>query len=522
MKRSLFLAFFAFLPTPATAQPLALLPNELHWFTRSPQEPVDRKELNVLLGRDARKETREPWKDEILVVGWAGFGDADLKDVVRMTKLTHLWLRQSGVPENKGRFRISPTGWSRLRELRDLRVLGISDADLDDASLAEIGKLTNLTALYLDCKGSDGSVRKLADLKKLVHLWLNVRGARLTDDCARDIAAFAELKDLVVANSAITDAGVKELRTIPNLRSLEIGSSGLTDAAFKEVAAMKRMVAVALVSPRITQDGVDDLWQARPDLLMINGAGIPPGPESTWTIEQDFLNPGPGMFGAANEVELARLTDRAAGLRRLAIGWPGMTGAAMKDVAKIKRLTHLHVAQAIEVGPGGQKREVKIDAGGWKRLSELAKLRVLIVKDLPLDADSFAEIGKLTELRTLRLSGTNGIDDAVRKLAGLEKLTGLDLSGSRLTDAGLKDLMRCKNLRYLSLSETGVTDEGVKQLAALPLLSHLYLDGLKISDASARRLARIKSLRFVSLSGATLTDVGLRALNEHTMLSVRR
>src|SRR5262249_3710328 len=147
-------------------------------------------------------------------------------------------------------------------------------------------------------------------------------------------------------------------------------------------AAMKRMVAVALVSPRISPDGVDDLWQARPDLLMINGAGAPPGPESLWTIEQDFLNPGPGMFGAENEVQLARLTDRAAGLRRIAIGWPGMTGAAMKDVVQIKRLTHLHVRQAIEVGPGGQKREVKIDAGGWKRLAELPKLRVLIIKDL--------------------------------------------------------------------------------------------------------------------------------------------
>src|SRR5262249_34559945 len=149
--------------------------------------------------------------------------------------------------------------------------LGISDAELDDASLAEIGKLTSLTALYLDCRGSEAGVRKLADLKKLVHLFLNVRGARLTDDYAVDIAGFAELKDLVVANSTISDVGVQVLRKVPNLRSLEIGSSGLTDAAFKEVAAMKRMVAVALVSPHITQDGIDDLWQARPDLLMING-----------------------------------------------------------------------------------------------------------------------------------------------------------------------------------------------------------------------------------------------------------
>lgn len=262
------------LPASAGAQPNVLLPNELFWFTNgTPREPLDRKALADLLIPNPKRDAAQPWLATCLTVGWHGFSDADLKDVVRMKKLTHLWIRQSTESAKRGNSYLTAAGWRQLRQLPDLRVLGISDAALSEDSFAEIGKLTELTTLYLDCKGSNAGLAKLSNLKKLVHVSICVDGAQPSDACAKTIAEFTELKDLSMAHATISDAGVKELARLPNLRSLGLGSNNITNAGLMEVAAMKRMVAVNFASPKVTPDGIDKLWQARPDLLMINGAG---------------------------------------------------------------------------------------------------------------------------------------------------------------------------------------------------------------------------------------------------------
>ncbi len=373
-------------------------------------------------------------------------------------------------------------------------------------------QLTELTTLSLDCKGSNAGLEKLRNLKKLVHVSVCINGAEPTDAWAKAIADFTDLKDLGIANSTISDAGVKELARLPNLRSLGIGSNNITDAGLLEVAAMKRMVAVNFPSPRVTQDGIDELWKARPDLLMINGAGMPPGPDSFWTIERDFYGPYGGMFPVPDEKKLGELIGTYPTWRAVSIGWPGMSGAVMNDVIRLKRLTHLSVAQAIQSGPNGQRLEVNIDANGWKRLSALERLRCLGVSDLTLDADALAEIGKLKELRTLRLTRSKATDAGLRHLANLKKLTGLALAGTELTDAGLQELAQFNNLHFLSLSETRITDDGLKHLAGLPKLGWLFLDGTAVSNAGLKHLAQIKNLRLVSLLGTKVTDAGLKTL----------
>jgi Leucine-rich repeat (LRR) protein len=517
MKRfSLMLALttlLASLPASTEAQPSVLLPNELFWFTHGMRrEPVDRKGLADLLVPNPKRDAAQPWLATTLIVGWHGFSDADIRDVVRMKKLTHLWICQSMETAKRGNVYLTAAGWSQLRQLPDLRVLGISDAALSEESFAEIGKLTKLTTLYLDCKGSNAGIDKLRNLKKLIHVSLCVNGAQPSDAHARAIAEFTDLQDLGIAHATISDAGVKELARLPNLRSLGIGSDNITDAGLLEVSAMKKMVAVNFPSPRVTQDGIDELWKARPDLLMINGAGMPPGPDSFWTMERDFYGPYSGMYSAADDKTMGELIGKYPTLRAVSIGWPGMSGAVMKDVIRLKRLTHLYVQQAIQSGPNGQRLEVKIDASGWKRLAVLDRLRCLVVSEQDVDADSLAAIGKLKELRTLRLPRSKATDAGLRHLANLKKLTGLDLAGTQLTDAGLQGLGQFNNLHFLSLSETRITDDGLKHLAGLPKLNVLYLDGTAVSNAGLKHLTQVKNLRVVSLLGTKVTDSGLKTL----------
>lgn len=512
MKRYLLPALLFCVPISASAQPASLTPNELFWFTQGTRpEAVDRQRLGELLTLDPQKAADQRWLVELLAVGWPDFSDADMKTVVGMKKLTHLWIRKPNDNERRGDFKLTAAGWRELQNLKNLRVLGISDCELDDDSFAEIGKLTALDTIFLDCKGPEGCVKKLMNLKKLVHVSINVPGSKPGDDIAADLAKMTELKDLSVGYATISDDGVKALAKLPSLRSLALNSPNITDAGFLAVAKMKRMTAVSLASDKITQDGIDEAWKAKPDMLMVNGAGKPPGPDSLWTMQIDFFGPYGGMFGPANNKELANLIDRMPRLRRLSIGWPGMKGAVMKDVTQFKGLTHLYVTQDLLDGPENLK--VKFETKDWKRVSELPKLHMLAVNGMTLDADVCAVIGKLRELRTLRLIRCKG-DVSVRHFADLKKLTGLELSGAQLTDAGLKQLGSFENLHYLSLAENRLTDDGLKHLASFPKLGFVNLDGNKITDAGLKHLTRMNRLWNVSLAGTAITDEGLKVLAE--------
>lgn len=503
---SLILTTALLLCSSASAQPNVLLPNELHWFTRGmSSEPKDKQGLAELLALDAKRKTDQPWLAELLVVGWAGFGDADMKDVARMTQLTHLWLRQS----RHAPFEVTAAGWRELGRLQNLRVLGVSDALLDDDACAEIGKLTNLTTIYLHCKGSNVGVKKLMKLKKLVHVSLVVQGATPGDDLAEDLAGLTELRDLGIAHATISDAGVKKLAALPKLRSLGIRSANLTDAGLLEVAAMKSMVAVNFASSKVTQDGIDELWKKRPDLLMVNDAGKPPGPDSPIIMPFDFFGPYGGMASPDNDKELAALFDRQPKLRRLSIGWLGLNGAVMKDVAAFQSLTHLYVNEALLSGDAALK--AKMTAKDWSRLAELPRLHMLAVNRIPLDADACAEIAKATELRTLRLIRTE-TGEGIARLGNLKKLTGLELTGLKLNDAGLSKLAVFENLHYLSLAENQISDDGLKRLADYPRLHHVNLDVNKITDAGLKHLAGIKRLAHVSLRATAISDDGLKVL----------
>jgi hypothetical protein len=58
---------------------------------------------------------------------------------------------------------------------------------------------------------------------------------------------------------------------------------------------------------------------------MVNGGGIPPGPDSLWTMQVDYFHSGQAMPFALSEKEFAKASENPA-LKRLGIGWPYSTG----------------------------------------------------------------------------------------------------------------------------------------------------------------------------------------------------
>src|SRR5262249_35570811 len=75
-------AFLALVPATPGQQVYPKSQEDIDWITRSAEPPLDRKGLDDLLAREPNRV--------YVKVGWPGFSDADLKDVLRMKKLAYL------------------------------------------------------------------------------------------------------------------------------------------------------------------------------------------------------------------------------------------------------------------------------------------------------------------------------------------------------------------------------------------------------------------------------------------------
>jgi hypothetical protein len=75
-------------------------------------------------------------------------------------------------------------------------------------------------------------------------------------------------------------------------------------------------------------------------------------------------------------------------------------------------------------------------------------------------------------------------------LAELKNLQKLGLGGTKVTDAGLKELVGLKSLQTLDLRFTKVTDAGLKELAGLKSLQRLGLHSTKVTDAGLKELRK--------------------------------
>lgn len=79
-------------------------------------------------------------------------------------------------------------------------------------------------------------------------------------------------------------------------------------------------------------------------------------------------------------------------------------------------------------------------------------------------------------------------DIGVARVSELKKLKKLLLNGNRITSAGLKSLSKLKNLETLSLRSTAIGDAGLQHLKSLGKLRSLQLSHTKVTPAGMQRL----------------------------------
>jgi serine/threonine protein kinase/Leucine-rich repeat (LRR) protein len=121
------------------------------------------------------------------------------------------------------------------------------------------------------------------------------------------------------------------------------------------------------------------------------------------------------------------------------------------------------------------------------------------------------------EIVTIGLDGSGVKDQNLAELKATPRLVELSLADTKITDEGLKWLIKLTHLTRLDLSKTSVKS-GVAQLANLSRLTDLNLADTQVTDQAIIRLANLPKLRWLHLTNTPISDAGIKELKSITTL----
>jgi Leucine-rich repeat (LRR) protein len=144
-----------------------------------------------------------------------------------------------------------------------------------------------------------------------------------------------------------------------------------------------------------------------------------------------------------------------------------------------------------------------------ERLTDLKQLTLMNRKRIT--DDGLRHLIKLSKLEVLALNGTNIRGKGLQNVVHMQQLTGLTLDNTPLTDDALEYIGQLDNLQWLFLSNTRITDDGLKHIATLRRLEDLQLRGTSITDEGVKHLYGMTSLTRILL-GDDVSREGRAAL----------
>ncbi|MCA9631782.1 MAG: hypothetical protein KC766_29210 [Myxococcales bacterium] len=145
-----------------------------------------------------------------------------------------------------------------LKLLPALRELTIYGSTIDDAAMAELGKLTHLRSLRLPMRVSDAGVARLSGLTRLRTL--DASETKLTARSMKTIAGLQSLRELNL-NQVPAGAGVSELTKLRHLERLSLARSGVDDAGVTELARLQTLRELDLQGNPISDAALPALLQ---------------------------------------------------------------------------------------------------------------------------------------------------------------------------------------------------------------------------------------------------------------------
>ncbi len=159
------------------------------------------------------------------------FRGEGLAHLARLDNLTKLMVNSSSKSW-------SAEGARQIATLQQLRNLNLG-GNLDDGALASIGKLQNLTNLFID-------------------------GEQVSDDGLSHLAALAQLESLFIATSQISDGGLAHLGKLKALKSLTLSHVEIAKEAFEQFSQLSNLESLSFFYTTIGREGLARLAGLEP------------------------------------------------------------------------------------------------------------------------------------------------------------------------------------------------------------------------------------------------------------------
>jgi Leucine-rich repeat (LRR) protein len=142
--------------------------------------------------------------------------------------------------------------------------------------------------------------------------------------------------------------------------------------------------------------------------------------------------------------------------------------------------------------------QMAITDAAMVNISRMSSLSTLDLSWCQFSSDSTLGLGQLQRLEFLSLSLTT-VDDRLFVQSTFPRLETLKLGDTKVTDEGVKGIVRNQGIVHLNLRKKQITDEGVKELIKLPKLVTLDLSETKITKQSLETLKAIPTLNFAEV-----------------------
>lgn len=386
-------------------------------------------------------------------------------------RLTDIGLGHLARCENLERLSIhhapfSDAGFMQLQKMRSLRELELSYMKVTEAALGSLEALPVLERIRLT--GETFTGKGGPHLSRLKHLRsLNYFLAWVVDDGLQELQNHPSLEELDLCGCrGVTKKGLAQLTSVPLLQSLHLYQCGIADADLALLRQFPRLRKLSLGGPDLTDAGMQHLEELT-NLHSLNLGWY----ERLGDKGLKCLEPLKDL----EELDLSqtRVTDRGlAGLR-------GMTKLKKLSLLTNKKIVGWGFAYLVGIGPTGEP----LPGTGLQDLREL-QLNYTSVDDSVMEY-----LARFSRLEYLGLSNTKITGSALEGLAGFSQLKKLDLWDLPIADADLAPLKSLTNLEELDLSYTRVTAAGLEQL--LPSLKHLRrlrVEGVQMPSAAARKI----------------------------------
>ncbi|MDB5348608.1 MAG: hypothetical protein JWP89_6985 [Schlesneria sp.] len=153
----------------------------------------------------------------LLLVTGRNVRDADLKNLQKMTELSHLSLLKTS---------ISDLGLKNLRELSYLDTLDLSETEIGDEGLRFLRELPLVQIALADTKVTDEGLEQLAGATGLRSIYLDK--TNIGDLGLLHLRGLFRLERLDAISTPISDAGLVHLRGLNNLDYLDLNNTQTT------------------------------------------------------------------------------------------------------------------------------------------------------------------------------------------------------------------------------------------------------------------------------------------------------